>query len=281
MNSLQRLALPSSTGPLRVVQVTDCHLGNETSETLLGLNVDQSLSDVLALIDAEQSAIDLLLGTGDISCDGGMRSYQRFVSQVAQIDAPMAWLPGNHDLPENMLAAAADAMVKVVDSEHWRLVLLDSRVSGCVYGDFTEAELARLQQALDGAEGRHVLVFLHHQPVPVGSAWMDQYILRCADRFWQLLADYNAAHSGAEQSGVKGVIWGHVHQDFAQQHQGLPLWATPSTCVQFKPCHDEFAVDDTMPGYRWFELHDDGRVDTGVSRVVDKDYGVDLGSAGY
>ncbi len=36
-----------------------------------------------------------------------------------------------------------------------------------------------------------------------------------------------------------------------------------------------------MPGYRWFDLHDDGSFDTGVNRVTGKEYVIDYKSAGY
>jgi Icc protein len=36
-----------------------------------------------------------------------------------------------------------------------------------------------------------------------------------------------------------------------------------------------------MPGYRWFELNDDGTFATGVVRVTDKQYAIDYKSEGY
>jgi len=57
--------------------------------------------------------------------------------------------------------------------------------------------------------------------------------------------------------------------------------ASPSTCVQFAPGSMNFRADDRPPGYRWLELHRDGRIDTGVSRVTDEDFPVDLDSGGY
>jgi Icc protein len=36
-----------------------------------------------------------------------------------------------------------------------------------------------------------------------------------------------------------------------------------------------------MPGYRWLELHDDGKIKTAVSRVPEKNYGIDFSSTGY
>ena len=42
----------------------------------------------------------------------------------------------------------------------------------------------------------------------------------------------------------------------------LRMIATPSTCSQFKPRSDDFAVDDAPPAWRTLTLHADGRLDT-------------------
>ena len=55
----------------------------------------------------------------------------------------------------------------------------------------------------------------------------------------------------------------------------------PSTCVQFKPGSEDFAVDDAAPGYRWFDLHADGRIETAVSRVEGVEFEVDFSVKGY
>jgi Icc protein len=112
----------------------------------------------------------------------------------------------------------------------------------------------------------------HHQPVRVGSAWIDQYIVRNAEAFWALVDG---------QPHVKAVVWGHVHQDYRGQRNGVELIATPSTCIQFKPLCDDFTVDTLMPGYRWFDLSEDGSLTTGVERVTGKQYQIDYKSAGY
>jgi len=59
------------------------------------------------------------------------------------------------------------------------------------------------------------------------------------------------------------------------------LLASPSTCVQFAPGSESFKVDDQPPGYRWLTLHTDGRIETGVSRVRETKFIVDLDSGGY
>jgi Icc protein len=80
---------------------------------------------------------------------------------------------------------------------------------------------------------------------------------------------------------AKALLWGHVHQDFDRTRDGLRLMASPSTCIQFAPNSEDFALDALAPGYRWLRLHDDGQLETGVSRVAADLFEVDLSGAGY
>ena len=57
---------------------------------------------------------------------------------------------------------------------------------------------------------------------------------------------------------------------------GRVSYAQPAT-----PNHDDFALEDIMPGYRWLELYPDGEIKTGVERVPRKEYGIDFDSRGY
>src|SRR5690606_32961889 len=91
--------------PLRVVQLSDCHLFAEESGKLLGLETQFSLDRVLELIRAEQPRIDLILATGDLSQDASQASYERLQRALAGFNTPTYWLEGNHDKPAPMLAA--------------------------------------------------------------------------------------------------------------------------------------------------------------------------------
>lgn len=279
MSGLKQAATSDTRAPYRMVQFTDCHLGAEPGEKLLNLNTDESFFDVLQLMDARETDMDLLVCTGDIASSGNAACYDRFYNSIkAQFNRPLAWLPGNHDSAANMSAFAVDKDILTdhVAAEHWDIILLDSAVPGQVYGNLAEAELQRLKQLLEAnaaaTQVKHVMVMLHHQPQPVGSAWIDQYTLRNADAFFAILDTYPQ---------VKVVVWGHVHQAYKVERNGVMLCSAPSTCIQFKPDLDEFAVDDTMPGYRWFDLHADGRIDTGVARIEHKSYPIDYSSNGY
>ena len=261
---------------VQLVQLTDTHLCRLRGGTLLGMDTDHSLQAVINLVQKERPVIDLLLGTGDLS-DGGVGSaYERLQDYFHQLTPVNYWLPGNHDDRAAMEAVAAipARLCKEIRLPRWQILLLDSQIVGHVGGRLGEAELMLLERALAAAqkEGRHTLVCLHHQPVAIGSAWLDQQRVADADAFFKVLDRY---------TGIKAVLWGHVHQEIDRIRNGVRLLASPSTCVQFAPGSERFKVDDQPPGYRWLELHSDGRFDTGVSRVWDTHFTVDLDSGGY
>jgi Icc protein len=166
-------------------------------------------------------------------------------------------IPGNHDdVPA--LREALDAPPFLLGGVHdygaWRLVMLDSSVPGEVAGRISSAELDTLEAALAGAgEERHVLVALHHHPVPMGSAWLDTVGLVNADEFLAVLARHN---------NPRAVVFGHVHQAFEQERRGVRLFGTPSTCSQFRPRVDHFSVDERPPAWRSFRLYANGSIDT-------------------
>ncbi len=266
---------PLNTIPyVTVVQLSDSHLFASLDGRLLGMETDDSLQQVISGVVAEHSNIDLLLCTGDISQDGSNASYQRFAEMVETLDTPMRWFAGNHDerLALQQVCAHTDRLDPVYDLGAWRIILLDSSVPNKVYGMLADDQLEILEHALADAGERHVLIGLHHHPIPINSCWMDKIGLRNAADMLSIISRY---------SNVKAVIWGHVHQEFDQQLNGVRWLAAPSTCVQFTPQSEDFSVDDKAPGYRWLRLYDDGQLQTVVSRVENIDFEIDYSVKGY
>jgi Icc protein len=140
----------------------------------------------------------------------------------------------------------------------WSIVMLSTYLAGEDAGGLGPARLQGLRRALAAHEGQHVLVAMHHHPLPMGSTWLDGVALRDAQAFWGVI-DAHAA--------VRGVVCGHVHQAADRTRNRVRFMSTPSTCAQFLPGSEFFALDDRPPGMRWMELHHDGRIDSEVSWV--------------
>jgi Icc protein len=170
------------------------------------------------------------------------------------------------------VCAGSDLLDTVIDLGGWRVILLDSSVAGSVAGHLASAQLELLERALSEAGERHVLVSLHHHPVSVGCRWLEPIGLLNAAALFAVLERYPQ---------VRGLLWGHVHQELDQLRNGVRLLASPSTCVQFAPGSEEFQVDHEAPGYRWLRLHADGCLDTGVTRITDIDFEIDYRIKGY
>jgi Icc protein len=263
-------------GVVRAVQITDTHLCQENGGRLLRMDTDHSLQEVIKRVRRERDRIDLVLGTGDLSDRGSQAAYERLQCYFRQLQSRDFWLVGNHDDREAMsrVVASGEQLSGAIEAGAWQVIMLDSQVPGEIGGELGPAQLAWLREQLQrGSErGMFALVCLHHQPVPVGCAWLDEQMIADAAAFFAVLEQFPR---------VRGVLWGHVHQQLDLEHRGIKLMATPSTCVQFAPGSERFRTDDKPPGYRWLDLHSDGRIETGVSRVTDVVFDVDLESRGY
>jgi 3',5'-cyclic-AMP phosphodiesterase len=92
----------------------------------------------------------------------------------------------------------------------------------------------------------------------MGSRWLDGIGLANAAEFWRVIDSH---------SHVRGVAWGHVHQAHDGERNGVQLIGTPSTCAQFVPGSDRYAIDARPPAYRLLDLHDDGRIHSEIRWV--------------
>ena len=260
-----------NTGPLTLLQLTDTHIAAAPGIRLAGVDTRDSLTHVLSAATARGEA-DLMLLTGDLSDDGSESAYRALDQQLAGIDIPQAWLPGNHDDIANMQAVAGNRMVQAISAGPWGIVLLNSQVPGAVGGSLADSELQRLAGFLEDDRYQHILVCVHHQPVPIGSRWLDEQRIANAGQLFELLDPCPR---------VRAVLWGHVHQECDLRRGGVRLLGTPSSCVQFAPGSDSFQVDRTEPGYRWLRLSGDGTLETRVERIDPRFFDVDYDCAGY
>lgn len=264
-----------SQPPLKLLQFTDTHLYAGGDGALLGINTQDSLRAVLDLARGRHWPADLVLATGDLVHDGSPRGYERFLEHFAGLGMPVYCLPGNHDEGRALRAHLTHPEVQWtphVIRDSWLICLLDTSMPDSEGGHLPESELERLDAVLREYPGHHALVCLHHQPLPVGSAWLDTMAVDNGDAFFAVLDRH---------PNVRGVLWGHVHQDFRQRRNGVELIATPSTCIQFAPRSSDFAIDVIPPGYRWLLLHSDGKIETGVERLAEMPGELDLASRGY
>jgi len=246
---------------LRVLQISDCHLGATEDASYRGLPALGNLERLLELTPVFDP--DLIIVTGDISEDSSPASYRFFARALERQTTRVLCLPGNHDLLKVMRETLdPDWLVSELGwpQSGWRFHMLDSTIPDQGHGQLDKRKLTALEQTLETQTEPHALVFLHHQPVAVGSQWIDKYRLLEAQGFRQLIAS---------QQKVRAVAWGHIHHDWRQQI-GKSLWlGCPSSVSNALSFMERFEHDPGGPACRWFRLFSDGRIGTGVLRAGD------------
>ncbi len=248
---------------INVLHLTDPHLFADRSGELRGTATHASLSSVLDHYRHSDWQADIALVTGDLIHDDSAEAYGHFAGLLGSLGLPVYCLPGNHDVRGLMQEKLANPPFHYCASLHasdWLIVSLDSCVTGQAGGHVSAAELDRLDNEIAGSDAAHVMVCLHHPPVPMKSRWLDSVGLENREEFLQ-----RVAVSGK----VRVVVFGHVHQPYDAEHDGIRIIGTPSTCRQFKQHSTLFAVDENPPAYRRFRLRDDGSFDDELVWLTD------------
>ena len=265
----------SDTDVVKIVQITDSHIFAEPKGCLLGLNTRESFEAVCERVKKEEWKADLLLATGDLAQDASPEAYKYLADYLEKLAIPSYWIAGNHDDTQTMNETLNNSVVspcKQIVTEHWQIILLDSSVPEMVHGALSQHELLFLESCLSQHPNKNSLVVLHHHPVDINCAWLKNIGLKNTKEFHKVIAKFD---------NVKGVLWGHIHQEYDQNHDGIPYLATPSSCVQFTPESSDFSADTKAPGYRYLNLFSDGRIESVVHRIDNVEFTVDYSIKGY
>ena len=241
----------------RIIQLSDCHVSADPAALYRGTNARQALERVLEAARCWEP--DLVLVSGDLSEDYSEASYEYIARALGAIGVPVVTTPGNHDRPDLQLRYFPDTAISeplIFAAGAWRVVILNSSVENEVPGRLKDAMLDGLRRAL-GDSSRPVLVVLHHQPVAVGSHWIDRYPLLEPGPFMELLES---------RREVRGVVWGHIHHAFREQRFGALLLGAPSTVSNSVAFREEFTPDPAGPACRWLKLAPDGSLASGILR---------------
>ena len=262
-------------GDLPLLQITDMHLFADGERDLLGIKTVNSFQAVVKHAMRYSPECLSVLCTGDLSQDHSEQSYIDFTTHIKTLNMPCYWLPGNHDIQAIMLPSLLQqglAQTRQIVSEYWQIIMLDSQVEGVPYGSLSDRQLDFLENALNEYPDKHALICVHHHVLPVGSKWLDQHILKNNQQLLALIAEFD---------NVRAVLSGHVHQAGDTMKNGVYFMTTPSTCVQFKPNSDDFALDSEAPGYRYLSLAKGGDISTHIERIEKGEFTVDANATGY
>jgi Icc protein len=248
------------------IQLSDTHLFADPAARLWDVAPDPHLDAVVETLAAAAPEPEFVIVTGDCSADGSPESYGRLREKVARLSPTAYYLPGNHDDAPYMARYLADRTLarfekftQAFDACGWRFVLLDSSVLGEDGGSIGNDQREWLRSRLARDPKMPTVVAMHHNPLPVGSRWLDTMTISDAPA---LLAVLDTAPQ------VRLVMFGHVHQEFEARRGGTIYTSVPSTFFQFKPRSTVFGKDEfRAAGARIIRLGDERMAGT-IVRVA-------------
>jgi Icc protein len=246
------------------VHITDHHLLETEHGLIRGFAPAPALRAVLQHIAGGPAAgADFIVSTGDLVNNGTADQYQaarRILGLAGQTaapgplrmtaeglaDKPFYCLPGNHDDREHFfktlfgVAQAQPLLNASFVHQDVQFVCLD--VGPAVKAALHAETLDFLARALN--TGLPSVVLIHHQVVPVGARWLDEFLADGMERFWKVLEGHN----------VLGILSGHLHTSYEQLVNNIPVLGLRSTVFQFA-VQDEPVIALLPPQYRLVTVH--------------------------
>jgi len=246
---------------LKILQITDLHIQANPTDTLYGLNTELCFRQVLKQAHTEHGPFDLIIISGDLTEAPNTKCYQRILQILQAYQTKTLCLPGNHDDFQMMQAILNDGLIscdKHLQLQSWQIICLNSQKPDSTVGELSLSELAFLEAQLTTHPNTPTLIILHHHCLNSDSLWLDTMLVTNSDALLKLINRH-------EQ--VKAISFGHLHQEINASHLGIGIYATPATCYQFQPQAPKFSLENSPPGYRVFELSEDGGLQTNCYRI--------------
>ncbi len=211
----------------KILHFTDPHLV-APGETLFGLDPAARLAGALAHAQATHPDAAAICLTGDLTDSGTVAAYEALKELLADVTIPVHLTLGNHD--------NRAAFVRVFGCDHldeygfvqttfdaggYRIVVVDSHDATSVHGSLDGGRLDWLAAQLTGADGRPVIVAMHHPPTHLHVPNFAAFGLLEPERLLAVLS---------RQGNVRHMLFGHMHLPVSGSLWGIPFSVSQSTC---------------------------------------------------
>lgn len=208
------------TDRIKLVVLSDLHIVTEGALSH-GLDTAERLRAGVAAINARHADADAVIIAGDLADLGERAAYERLQTILAGLTVPVHLTIGNHDDRRTFLdvfgpdlASPTGYIDKAIDLGGQRIILLDTAIElGRHDGRLEPSQLEWLGNQLQEAQGRPVIVVVHHHATPLCTQ-VDQIILQNGQDFAAALLQHD---------DIRQVIAGHVHYTSTGLWHGLPF----------------------------------------------------------
>lgn len=234
---------------LSFVHISDTHISPDPNygKQETPHSTGEGARALVAQINALPFKPDFVLHTGDVAYDPDETAYHTAREILSQIRYPVYYVAGNHDKPEplqRILLGRSEILAPfhyTFDMKGVQFIVLDSNGPAEVpRGNIIPEQLAWLDKLLSSMDDRPLVIAVHHNAVPVAVPWLDGFMrITNGEEFHNILLK--------ARDRLRGVFFGHVHQNLTMFRDGIMYNSTLSSWGQF---HAWPGLDDTV--------HDEG-----------------------
>jgi Icc protein len=227
---------------LEVIHISDTHFGPDRSHTIRGTNAYERSLALVEAINALPFQPDFIVHTGDVVNDPDADAYALAAGVFSQLTAPVYFATGNHDDvammrealtfgPHKLLVPEADGRLcyRITGGkcDEVEFFVVDGKVPQDVgpHGLLPDDQIQALFREISGS--RPVAVFLHYPLSPIGSAWIDDYLLLKNG------ADFRRALASTCGNQLRGVFTGHLHRGLQLCQGGVFQSGVSSPACEF------------------------------------------------
>jgi 3',5'-cyclic AMP phosphodiesterase CpdA len=205
----------------KIIHITDPHLV-APDRMLYGIDPAQRLRDTLAHVARVHADAKLILITGDLADTGDPAAYGLLHDILSKVRLPVYLTLGNHDDRSAFRTVfGGDGFAQAtVDIDDWRVILLDTKDDVSHFGCLDGGRFEWLKEQLSSAEGRPVVLAMHHTPGNLHVPCFRMGDMKETDRFFSILR---------RDASVRHMLFGHRHVAAAGSLSGISFTASRGT----------------------------------------------------
>lgn len=182
---------------------------------------------------------------GDLTWDGQLNEYEELRQEIQTLSQKKYLMLGNHDRQEQFRTVFSDygfndndTVYSVIDTEYFRLLLLNTQTPTGSHGELDAPQLSWLEKHLTESD-KPCFICMHHHPLVTGLPAYDRIGLQCSP-FSRLVNKY--------REKIHMIIHGHCHMGLSGSLGGVPVTGVQSLCNQAAPNFrtDEFIDRDNQ-----------------------------------
>ena len=244
------------------VHISDTHIGPTRRFERHGHNPYRCARRLVEVINRLPQRPDFVIHTGDVVADPHPQAYQLAAGIFEDLQSPIYYVVGNHDRardihhflpmgPREDLARDWNLLTYTFDVRGYRMLVTDARGPDDIdpHGLFSEKQLQFVRDELTKGDSP-LVIFTHFPILALNSVWMDTNMLTLNGReVHEIVRE--------EKQRVRGVFYGHVHQNMQTFRDGVLYVSGASAFSQFAAWPDDVDVqidEQHPPAYGFVHL---------------------------